>query len=482
MSKRLDLKDVTLVCVDCVNPSLALRAMRLSMHGCKFAEALLFSSEAVAPAENISVINIPRIRSKREYSLFLTKRLLPHVHSRHVLVIQWDGYVTHPAAWNPAWLEFDYIGAPWPADLSTYPVGNGGFSLRSRKLLEALMSADFPEAEIVHEDQAICVAFRPQLEAKHGIRFAPVDVASRFSHETVQTVQATFGFHGPQNLGMYCDSADLKTIIGEVSRPVLKTPEITWLIRHLHSAGRLDDATRVAAAQLGEQPDNSETLDILATLREQRKPSDYKARSEQRFLLGLVKRQMPDYFRGKKVLEIARPGIAGVAHEWFDQSTIVVPPTRQVPEPGRSGDEPIEGYSAASETFDTVVSCESFEHLPQWRDAFLNALRMMRKDGLLVITCAGFGRKQHETPRCPSPDPAAPQESYYRNLSPADFAPLARFEDHFAEWCFLEDRTVQDLYLLAIGIAAAPDALATFRRMTGDMRFLMDRKHTLGIN
>lgn len=478
---RPDLSSVTLVCIDCVNPSLAIRAMKLSMAACKFGRALLFTSEAIAAEPGIEVIAIDRIRSKREYSLFLVKRLLAYVTSRHVLVVQWDGYVTRPAAWNPLFLDYDYIGAPWPADLSTYPVGNGGFSLRSRKLLEALSADEFPESEVIHEDQAICVGFRPRLEAKYGITFAPVDVAGAFAHETVQSTQATFGFHGPQNLGIYCDGDDLKLILREVSRSVLKTPEITWLARHLLGNQRLDDATRVAAAQLTEAPDNTETLDILATIREQRKPSDYRARSEQRFLVGLVKRQMPEYFRGRKVLEIARPGIAGVVQEWFDNSTVVVPPTRQTPEVGRQGDEPIESYLAAGETFDTVVSCEAFEHLPQWRDAFTNAVRMLRNDGLLILGCAGLGRKQHETPRCPSPDPAAPRDSYYRNLTPDDFTALVDFRQKFAHWVFIEDRTVQDLYLLAIGIDASTEAQATFRRMTGDMVFLNQRKHQLGI-
>ena len=41
------------------------------------------------------------------------------------------------AAWRPEFLDYDYIGAVWPHVLDKYNVGNGGFSLRSKALLEA---------------------------------------------------------------------------------------------------------------------------------------------------------------------------------------------------------------------------------------------------------------------------------------------------------------------------------------------------------
>src|SRR5262245_61590852 len=72
------------------------------------------------------------IRSLQEYSEFCIKELAKHMIRKHCLIVQEDGYIIRPHLWNPLWLNFDYIGAPWGDGV----VGNGGFSLRSRRLME----------------------------------------------------------------------------------------------------------------------------------------------------------------------------------------------------------------------------------------------------------------------------------------------------------------------------------------------------------
>jgi len=476
LTERPDLQQVTLVCIDCVNVPLALQAMQRSIAACRFARAVLFTSEAVdAPPDGIEVIRIPPIRSKREYSIYLVKVLPDHVATSHALVMQWDGYVTRPELWDPAFLEVDYIGAPWPADLSPYPVGNGGFSLRSKRLMSVLQDPSFPEDAIVHEDQAICVHFRPRLEAEFGLRFATLDVASRFAHETVNAGKPTFGFHGPQNLWMYWNEQDIGLFLETVSRRVLKSPEVVWLARHLYSADRIREAARVAAASLVEAPDNSEVLDILAGIRDRLKPHDYKARSEQRFFLGLMKRHLPDHFRNRQVLEIGRVGAASATMEWFEQCRMALPNAQSIQD-GRPAD-PAEVYPAGGESYDTIVSCETLEHLPQWREAFTNAVRMLKSDGLMVVSCAGLGRRQHETRRYPP----ASGEDYYRNLAPEDFAGID-LAARFGVWAFLEDRIVHDLYFVGLGRTAPPEHLETLRRLLSDQAFLQRRRHVFGIH
>lgn len=474
-SPPLVLDQVTLVCIDCVNVPLALQAMRRSMAACRFARALLFTSEAIEAPTGIEVIPVAPIRSKREYSKTLVKILPAHVRTSHVLVMQWDGFVVRPEAWRPEFLDWDYIGAPWPADLSPYPVGNGGFSLRSKKLLDALLDPSFPEDQIIHEDQAICVHFRPRLEAEFGIRIAPADLAARFSHETTHGGAPTFGFHGPQNLWAYWNEADLDFFVRHVSRPVLRYPEVTWLARHLYGAERLREAAKVAAAALVEQPDGSELLDILASVRDRAKPHDYKARSEQRFFLGLVKRNLPDYFRNRQVLEIGRSGEPPATLEWFEQCRVTAPAAAA----GKADAEGPESYTASAESFDTIVSCETLEHLPHWRDVFDNALRMLKRDGLLLVSCAGLGRRQHETRRFPATGGSS--SDYYRNLGPEDFAGFD-FDRQFAFWCFLEDRVAHDLTFVGIGVAAPEQQIATLKRLATDTAFLMKRKNVLGIH
>jgi len=60
------------------------------------------------------------------------------------LLVQPDGFVINPDKWDNQFFEYDYIGAPWEQVPHSYldpwgkphRVGNGGFSFRSKKLLD----------------------------------------------------------------------------------------------------------------------------------------------------------------------------------------------------------------------------------------------------------------------------------------------------------------------------------------------------------
>ncbi|MEZ0389889.1 MAG: DUF5672 family protein [Verrucomicrobium sp.] len=121
-----------------------------------------------------------------------------YVTTSHMLCIHLDGYIVNPELWDPAWLEYDYIGAPWPEDLNKDRVGNGGFCLKSRRLLNRIAEIpwqDFPG------DVLVCSVFREQLIAE-GFKFAPLEVAALFSIENKipeHQPAKTFGFHGTMN-------------------------------------------------------------------------------------------------------------------------------------------------------------------------------------------------------------------------------------------------------------------------------------------
>lgn len=136
------------------------------------------------------------------------KTYRPHEAKSHILVFQWDGYVANLNNWTDEFLEYDYIGAPWYWE-KQYPVGNGGFSLRSHKLLEALVELNniIPFNFNNPEDVTICRDYRDLLETKYEIKFAPLDVAKRFSFETGIADVEPFGFHGVWNK-IYYDGWD----------------------------------------------------------------------------------------------------------------------------------------------------------------------------------------------------------------------------------------------------------------------------------
>lgn len=196
---RLTLPTVTLCAVSSVNLSATMAALRASLDQIQFAECLLFTDEmpsAVGP--DIRVVPIPRIRSSRDYSEFLLNDFVGHVQTDHCLIVQWDGFILDARQWKPEFLDYDFVGAPWPKAGAGEDVGNGGFSLRSRRLLEACRDPQFIHGH--PEDVAICRVNRRLLECKLGIRFADRATAERFAFERNVPATQTFGFHGIFNM------------------------------------------------------------------------------------------------------------------------------------------------------------------------------------------------------------------------------------------------------------------------------------------
>ena len=96
-------------------------------------KAMLLSSDPDADHPNIECIKIPTL-GYLEYSQFCVEQLANFVHTEHMLNLQLDGFIVNPHRWNNAFLEYDYIGAPWQSKKhrpipNGVAVGNGGFSL-----------------------------------------------------------------------------------------------------------------------------------------------------------------------------------------------------------------------------------------------------------------------------------------------------------------------------------------------------------------
>jgi hypothetical protein len=121
----------------------------------------------------------------------------------HLLFVAWDGYVVNPDAWDDDWLQYDFVGAPWPDGV----VGNNGFSLASRRYFEAIASLDIEPTRWACNpcDRLLAMdawqrrrGYRSRLDAS-GVRFAAADVARRFSVEN-EKYQGSYGFHGVNTL------------------------------------------------------------------------------------------------------------------------------------------------------------------------------------------------------------------------------------------------------------------------------------------
>ena len=204
--KKIDLKNVTLVAVACTEVPKTIYALKKSMEGINYSEAILITHEQLdLSKDGIKVINIEKLDYKG-YNYFILYRLKDYIKSDFVLIVQNDGYVKRPSRWTDEFYKYDYIGAPWPKNLHfdakgrEIRMGNGGFTFRSKRMLNIMSDLNLPFSDFgtgfFHEDGIICMGYRELLE-KEGIKFAPIDVASRFSRERwcSDSKLFTFGFH-----------------------------------------------------------------------------------------------------------------------------------------------------------------------------------------------------------------------------------------------------------------------------------------------
>lgn len=242
----LALPEVTLVCVDTRTPALAIAAMQQCQRQIRFGDAVLFTDPARVPQAPPGMRLVPlQIDSVAAYSQFMLRGLLPHVATSHLLVVQWDGYVLDAAQWDPAFLQCDYIGAPLRGEPPERAVGNGGFSLRSRRLLQALQD---PALVIRHpEDLCICHDNRARLQQAHGIRIAPPALAARFAYERVAPPGPTFGFHGLFNLPQVMSPDALQALVCALPDSLARGLDAHDLCATLIARGRLDTATEILA-------------------------------------------------------------------------------------------------------------------------------------------------------------------------------------------------------------------------------------------
>lgn len=189
--KRIN--DCTLVCIDCSKYGASVDALQKSMAQNEF-DKVIFFTDVSLELEGIEVKLIPSIKSKEQYSHFCIKELYKHIDTKYVLIIQWDGYTLNGDLFDDSFYDYDYIGATWTNETDGFNVGNGGYSFRSKKLLDAVGKDE--NIIVTHpEDAQICRTYRPYLESKYGIKFAPVDIADKFSFELGEPTQPTMGFH-----------------------------------------------------------------------------------------------------------------------------------------------------------------------------------------------------------------------------------------------------------------------------------------------
>ena len=193
----IKLPDVTMVVVDTKAHALTKLALDDTLSQIEPAEVLVFTDDEF-PFAPTSIRKIEPLASMDDYNSVIWGMPPFFVKTSHMLVFQWDGWVTDGSLWSDDWLQYDYIGARWPWFSDEHCIGNGGFSLRSMRLVRHLSDQGIAPELGKAEDLKLCRDLRPALEAE-GFRWAPVEVAELFSFEIARPPHATFGFHDVRN-------------------------------------------------------------------------------------------------------------------------------------------------------------------------------------------------------------------------------------------------------------------------------------------
>lgn len=207
------------------------------------------------------------------------------------------------------------------------------------------------------------------------------------------------------------------------------------------------------------------------------------AHAQQMSFVASIRHFLPGFFRERSVLEVGSLDVNGSVRTFFEGCRYVgidLGPGKGVDVVARG-----EAYDAPDAAFDVVVSCEMMEHNPEWRRTWLNMIRMLRGDGLLLMTCAGEGRRRHGTPDSfafASPLTVAEGSGYYRNLTERDFLEAFDPEIRFPAWAFLRDCSSHDLYFFGVGRQAPAEVLLAATKLKEALVAFYRLKNEFGLH
>ena len=192
----LDLKNITLIAFTSVRIPQTIKALEYSSRDINFGAIKLVSDISPDLSHKIQYEYTPKMSNIDEWNYSTIYELGKHVDTEFAILIHDDGFIVNPHMWRSEFLDYDYIGAPWPLpsddfsyrdkDGTLVRVGNS-VSLRSKRLIDLPVKENIPWGYFYgncNEDGFICVN-RRHIYQEHGMRFADIEVAKYFSHETM---------------------------------------------------------------------------------------------------------------------------------------------------------------------------------------------------------------------------------------------------------------------------------------------------------
>lgn len=197
VDNKIQLPQVTLVAITGVSIYETVRAMKYSMRGIVYGDVVLLTHKKpwYLP-EDIRFQQIEKLDNIDKYNHFCVYDLGDYINTDYALIVHHDGFVVNPDKWTDEFLDYDYVGSPWPLPKDNrfhdskgniVRVGNG-VGLRSKRIMQYPKKNNLPwkpnEFGNTYEDDYICCRYRNQME-DDGIKFAPFELACRFGREHI---------------------------------------------------------------------------------------------------------------------------------------------------------------------------------------------------------------------------------------------------------------------------------------------------------
>ena len=196
-TQKLKLPNVTLVAVATRKVEETLKALLYSAQEINFSSVkLLAHFTPFGIDDRVDFIRIKKMKNIDEWCHFIVYELHHYIQTDYILLVHADGFVVNPSSWQNEFLNYDYIGAPWPlpTDKFSYRDINGeivrvgnSVSLRSKRLLELPTKLNIPwepDHGYYNEDGFLCVKNKHIFE-ENNIHYAPLGIAKYFSHEVM---------------------------------------------------------------------------------------------------------------------------------------------------------------------------------------------------------------------------------------------------------------------------------------------------------
>ncbi len=149
-------------------------------------------------SDSIQYKHIDKLDNIDKFNYSMVYDLYKYIDTDFALIVHYDGFVVNPDMWRDEFLQYDYIGSPWPIppddDKATYRDVNGNLcrvgnsvSIRSKRLMELPSKVGIPWEPfngLYNEDVFIC-CYNKHIFEQYGMRYAPLELAVQFAQEAM---------------------------------------------------------------------------------------------------------------------------------------------------------------------------------------------------------------------------------------------------------------------------------------------------------